>query len=142
LVSLGLWISACPARRPLAAPARTQGFYVSWHLGFAYWPRDRLFGFRSDAEGVLELDLGETQERCELLLNYKARSGGSIRVELPDRPGYELADAIPLEGDEVAGVVAWRSGAQISPLPDKPLIIRLHVDQADVYAYALRKWHA
>jgi hypothetical protein len=108
-------------------------------IGFAYWPRDRLFGFRGDAEGVLELNTGETQERCELLLNYKTRSGGSIRVELPDRPGYGLADAIPLQGDEVAGVIAWRSGAQISPSPERPLIIRLHVDQADVYAYALRK---
>ncbi len=110
-------------------------------IGFAYWPKDRLFGFRADPEGVLELNLGEVADHAagayELRLNYKTLPGGTIRVALPEIAGYGLADAVPLTGDQVAGVVAWHGGTQIMPQPGKPLIVRLYLDQAEVYAYSL-----
>jgi hypothetical protein len=108
-------------------------------IGFAYWPKDRLCGFHADPEGVVELNLGEVQEPCELFLNYKTEAGGSVRVELPDLAGHALADAVPLEGDAVAGVVAWRSGTRVLAQPGKPLIVRLHLERAEVYAYEMRQ---
>jgi hypothetical protein len=107
-------------------------------IGFAYWPKDRLFGFRSDPEGMLELNLGEVQKPCELFLNYKTETGGSVRVELPDCAGYGLTDAVPLTGDQVAGVVTWGHGSQISPQSEKPLTVHLHLERAEVYAYEVR----
>jgi hypothetical protein len=111
-------------------------------IGFAHWPKDRLFGFRADPEGILELNLGEVHGPCELLLNYKTEPGGSVRVELPDCAGYGLADATPLAGDQVAAVIAWGGKTRISPQPGKPLLARLHLERAEVYAYEVCKVQA
>jgi hypothetical protein len=107
-------------------------------IGFAYWPQDRLFGFRSDPEGSLELDLGEPDGPCELWLNYKTLRDGAIHVELPGREKHTLADAVALTGDQTASVAAWQAGTQIMPAPGQPLVVRLHLARADVYAYELR----
>ena len=107
-------------------------------IGFAYWPKDRLFGYRADPEGVLTLDLGQIDEPRELVLNYKTEVGGSVRVALEDAPDRALADAVPLAGDCVAGVVAWRSGSRIIPQAGRRVTARIHIERADVYAYELR----
>ena len=107
-------------------------------IGFAYWPKDRLFGFRADPEGVLTLDLGEITEPIELALNYKAETGGSIRVELEDVEGHTLADAVPLAGDQITAVAAWQDGTSITPENGGRVTARLHMEKAEVYAYDLR----
>jgi hypothetical protein len=107
-------------------------------IGYAHWPKDRLFGFRSDPEGTLTLNLGVMATPCELFLNYRTETGGSVRVELPDHSGHELAHAVPLTGDGVAGKVAWTQGTRMSPQPDKPLVIHLHLEKAEIYAYEVR----
>jgi len=108
-------------------------------IGFAHWPKDRLFGFRADPEGVLELNLGQLDAPCTLALNYTTLPGGSVRVELPARDGHALADAVPLTGDAIDGLAAWQGGVQILPQPGQPLTVRLHLEQAEVYAYELRR---
>ena len=106
-------------------------------VGFAYWPADRLFGFRADPEGVLELNLGLIDQPSTLALNYTTLPGGSVRVELPARDGHALADAVPLTGDQIQRIAAWQGGERILPIPDQPLIVRLHLERAEVYAYEL-----
>ncbi len=108
-------------------------------IGFAYWPKDRLFGFRADPEGVLELNLGLIDKPCSLVLNYSTLPGGRLRVELPARDGHALADAIALTGDQITGLATWQCGEQILPTLDQPLIVRLHLERAEVYAYELRR---
>ncbi len=107
-------------------------------IGYAHWPTDRLFGFRSDPEGVLELDLGVAKGACELWLNFKTTASGSVRVELPDVPGYALSDAVPLAGDCLARAVAWKSGSVIILPAGDRLKARLHLDCAEVFAYEVR----
>lgn len=107
-------------------------------IGFVRWPKDRLFGFRADPGGVLELDLGEVSEPCKLLLNYRAAAGGSVRVDLPGVSGHALADAVPLSGDHLAEPAAWREGSMILPQRDKRLTARIHLDCAEIFAYELR----
>ncbi|NLG52021.1 MAG: hypothetical protein GX552_18085 [Chloroflexi bacterium] len=104
-------------------------------IGVARWPKDRLFGFRADPEGVLELALRAQDNPFELKLNYRTDPGGSIRVELPGIAGYELDNAVPLTGDSLSNTVAWATGTAIPPQPAGVVRARLHLDCAEVYAY-------
>jgi hypothetical protein len=136
---------------------RSHGWYVDeqWHIsselrdlmvregtvriGLVRWPKERLFGFRADPEGILTLDLGELTEPCELWLNYKAETGGSVRVALENLAGYGLAEAVPLAGNQVAGRVAWHGGTTIQAAQGQQVMARLHLQQAELYAYEVRR---
>ena len=107
-------------------------------IGLAKWPRDRLFGFRADPEGLLDLELGAVCEPCELWLNYRADRGGHLRVELPGREGYGAEEALPLTGSAIQGRVSWKQGCLIRPQGTEPLRVRLHMERVEVFAYALR----
>ena len=104
-------------------------------IGFASWPRWRLFGFRSDPRGALDLDLGRLAVDSQLHLNYRCEPGGSVRAEVLNRDDRSLADAVPLTGDQLAAPVGWRSGRVIAADPDADRVVRLHLDRAEVYAY-------
>jgi len=108
-------------------------------VGFARWPKDRLFGFRADPEGVLEIDLGTIAGPCELLLNYRTATQGGLRVELKGLPDHELEQAVPLTGDALAHPAAWRSGTRITPAAPSRVSARIHLDEAEIFAYELRK---
>jgi len=74
-----------------------------------------------------------------LELNYAAAAAGGIRVEIqrPDgRPydGYALEDTLELIGDEIARVVEWKSGADVSPLAGKPVRLRFVMSEADLFS--------
>ena len=107
-------------------------------IGLARWPQDRLFGFHSDPDGILTLDLGEWAGPSELFLNYQAETGGSIRVELSDAAGYDLDNAVPLIGDHLNTPVAWTGGTKITPPPGQRVTAKLHMHRAKVYAYDVR----
>jgi hypothetical protein len=108
-------------------------------IGFVRWKRDRLFGFRGDPEGAIEIDLGEIARPSELLLNFRAvRPGGTVRVGLSSGTGRSLKDAVAMSGDELAASAAWKDGTTIAPTPGHRVSARLHVDCAEVYAFELR----
>ncbi|MFW6161664.1 MAG: hypothetical protein ACODAJ_02790 [Planctomycetota bacterium] len=75
----------------------------------------------------------------QLDVNVATSAVGSLRVELQDAggapiEGYTLADCRPLIGDFVDRTVAWKQGADVSPLAGKPLRIRIVLKDADLYA--------
>ena len=107
-------------------------------IGFVRWPKWRLFGFESDPDGAFNLDLGVLDRPSEFILNYRTRPDGAVRVEIPGVPGRSLADCLPLEGDNLEGVVRWRDGSTIHPDGKKSTVVRLHLDVATVYAYEVR----
>ena len=107
-------------------------------IGLARWRRDRLFGFRADPEGTLDLDLGPIEQPSSLRLNYAADARGSVRAELLGREGYGLVDAVPLTGDALEGEAAWHGGHMLPITGDEQLTVRLHIDEATVYAYDVR----
>jgi hypothetical protein len=107
-------------------------------IGVVRWPKDRLFGFRGDPQGVLTLDLEEQSGPCQLVLNYKAEPGGSVRVALDGVAGFGLAEAVALAGDHLSQIVAWQGGTVISATPEQRLVAKLHLDRAEVYAYEVR----
>lgn len=133
--------------------------YVKQHcasgIGFVRWPKWRLFGLESDPEGSFVIDLGPISKPSELILNYRTRPAGTVRVELaagPRRspaslfwcdlagvvPGHGLADAVPLEGDSVGTPAAWKGGTIIAPSGDDHVYAKIHLAVAGVYAYEVR----
>lgn len=107
-------------------------------IGFARWPKWRLFGFESDPEGELVIDLGPTDRPSELFLNYTTCADGAVRAELLDAPARTLAESVPLTGQSTAAPVAWKDGALLAASPDRNVRVRLHLAMATVYAYELR----
>jgi len=80
-----------------------------------------------------------TFEGQRLRLNYKARSNGNVRVEIRDINGSPvggraLADAVPLTGDEIDGVVSWSGGNSVAPLSATPVVLRFVMENADLFA--------
>jgi hypothetical protein len=77
----------------------------------------------------------------ELELNVATSAAGGVRVEVQDEagrpvPGYALADAVEVVGNEIGSVVRWKSGTDVGPLADKP--VRLRFVMMDARLYALR----
>lgn len=110
-------------------------------IGFASWPKWRLFGLRSDPVGSVPFYI-RLDEPCQIRLNYECEPGGSVRAELPpiapDQPapaGRSLDDAVALTGDSFAEPLAWRDGTTIQPGEDGLTKVELHLDRATIYAF-------
>ena len=68
----------------------------------------------------------------KLVVNFATSHQGSLAVELQDTqgkpiPGFTLADCLPLNGDEIEKTVAWKGGADVSPLAGKSVRLRFQV---------------
>lgn len=126
-----------------AAHLREEGF---GKISYASWTKNRLFGFRSDPEGGIDLDLGELRGPVRFHLNYTTHSTGSIRAELVgqqyrDRrpiPGRTLDDSVVARGDSHDQTLRWKDGDVIHPLEGYPIRLRLHMERASVYAFDVR----
>ena len=80
-----------------------------------------------------------TFEGKSLTLNVATSAAGSVRVEVQDSegkplPGYALDEAVPVIGDELERVVAWKAGTDVAPLAGKAIRLRLVLADADLYA--------
>ncbi|MCB1235560.1 MAG: hypothetical protein KDM91_10855 [Verrucomicrobiae bacterium] len=69
-----------------------------------------------------------------LTLNYAAREGGSVSVELLDPKGATLAKSEPLTGDSVKATVKWDNGEPIAAQAGKPVHLRFTLQNADLYS--------
>ena len=75
-----------------------------------------------------------------LSVNFATSAAGGIRVELQDAagkpiPGYTLADARELIGNEIERTVAWRGGEDVAPLAGQPIRLRFVMKDADLYSF-------
>ncbi|MCA9110831.1 MAG: hypothetical protein KDA52_12835, partial [Planctomycetaceae bacterium] len=75
----------------------------------------------------------------KLVINYTVGEGGSVQVELLQEdgtpyPGYDLAAAPSLTGDEIVQAVTWTGKDNVSELKGKPVQIRFHLKNADLYS--------
>lgn len=122
-------------------------FYVAeghWRDGAKVIRRytTRIDGFVSvhaDRRGGDLLTRVLTFEGNRLQLNLSTSAAGSVRVELqnPDGTpieGFALDDCIEQIGDQLDRTVGWRGGRDVSRLAGHPIRLRLHLDDADVYA--------
>jgi len=75
----------------------------------------------------------------ELEINYASSAAGSLRFELLDEagnvlPGYSLEDSREIIGDQIARVVAWSGGADVSALAGKTIRMRVVLKDADLFS--------
>ena len=124
----------------------------SERIGYASWPKWRLFGYHADPRGELGIDLGSVSEPSELVLNYEAAAGGSIRVEIStldehrrievdpsvEIKGRTFVDAVPMVGDSIGEVAQWKDGSVIQPVEGQRFFAHLSIERAKIYAYQLR----
>ena len=83
-------------------------------------------------------------EGTRLRVNFSTSAVGSVRIELQDRegtpiPGYTLADALELGGDDLDRVVAWKQRNEFSALAGRPVRIRFVLKDADVFSFVFAK---
>lgn len=107
-------------------------------IGFVKWPKCRLFGFKSDPEGTLTLNI-HPNAPCEFKINYECEPQGSIRAELPGVEGFGVEDAMALTGSSLGTRLVWKNGATIPPGENNSgyRTIVLHLNRASVYAYEI-----
>ena len=79
----------------------------------------------------------------ELEINYASSAIGSLRFELQDEvghpiPGYTLDESREIIGDQIARVVAWDKGADVSPLAGKTVRMRVVLTDADLFSFQFK----
>jgi hypothetical protein len=118
----------------------TEGEMVTG-IGLATMPRDRFASLRPVKQiGQATLRRTELTGCSAITLNADA-TRGSVRVEVLDADGYRVRgftreEAIPITGDDLRHPVRWRE-REVTDLPAGEYMLRLHLDQADVYAMTL-----
>jgi len=79
----------------------------------------------------------------ELAVNFATSAAGGLRVEIQDAsgkpvPGYTLADAVEMIGDEIERVVSWKGGSDVAELAGHAVRLRFVMKDADLYAIRFR----
>jgi len=123
-------------------------------VGFATLPLDRFAGIRPvalSAQATLKKPLENIGQVTlkPLPLNSLQKihvnavaADGEIRVEILDENGYRVRgfskdDAVPVTGDSLRHPVTWKA-KELSDLPAGDYMLRLHLDNAEVFAVTLQ----
>jgi hypothetical protein len=75
----------------------------------------------------------------ELEVNYSTAAGGEILIEIQDEngnpiPGFTLAEAQKLIGNEIDGKVNWNGDKNLTELASKPVRLYIYMKDADLYS--------
>ena len=111
----------------------------SSHLRRYSMPLDRFASVNAPHAGGTLLTKSLVFSGEKLVINYSTSAAGSIRVELLDEsgkniPGYSFADSDVIIGDEIDRVVTWRGRAELTGHAGRPVRLRFHMADADLYA--------
>ncbi len=76
----------------------------------------------------------------QLEINYATSAAGSIRFELQDEageplPGYALADAREIIGDQIARTATWSGGSSVASLQGEIVRLRVVLEDARLYSF-------
>ncbi len=119
--------------------------YIAEHYG---WNDNRLrrvtvrpWGFASlhaDVHGEA-LTRPFTFAGNHLHLNYATSAAGSVRVEIQEAdgtaiPGFTLAEAQFLFGDQIEGRASWAGGMDVSSLQGRVVRLRMVLEDADLFS--------
>ncbi|MCO6458583.1 MAG: hypothetical protein J5I93_25025 [Pirellulaceae bacterium] len=125
---------------------------LSLYAGESYWTDPgsavrrytlRLDGFvsaRADWSGGELLTRPVVFSGQRLMLNFATSAAGSLQVEIqrPDGTpceGFALDDCPAMFGDQLDRPVTWKAGSDLAKLAGKPVRLRFHLRDADLYAY-------
>ncbi len=78
-----------------------------------------------------------------LIINFATSAAGAIRIEIQDTsgksiPGYGLADAPEIIGDDIARMVSWKGTRTVEALAGKTIRLRIRMKDADLYSIQFR----
>ena len=93
----------------------------------------------TDAGTLTTVPMHFTGGHLELNLNA---SRGSASVELLDVAGKPIAgygESDPLNTDSLRAKVLWKEKGDISKLAGRPVSLRFHLQQAELYSFAFRE---
>ena len=113
--------------------------HPSAHLQRATLRTDGFVAVHAPYQGGELLTVPLLFEGETLRLNYASSAAGSLRVEIQDwegqpLPGFTLAEAVPLIGDEIAATANWRGGSRVGVLAGRPVRLRFVLQDADLYS--------
>ncbi|MBI3666532.1 MAG: hypothetical protein HY236_09980, partial [Acidobacteria bacterium] len=140
------WVSRSnyPALNVVESGAAEMSFYVARNYGqpTAYLRR---YALRLDGFASIHAPYGGGEALTKpfrfqgnrLEINYSTSAAGGIRVEILDEagapfPGYDLAEANELIGDEIARIVSWKGGSDLRRLAGKTVRLRFVMKDADL----------
>lgn len=103
-------------------------------IGFASWPKWRLFGLRADPEGEFTLNVGSTGTQSRLHLNYACAAEGRVEVCRLDAAGKETGPMVCLDGDALDAAVEWPGEAAL-PKNEKTCKVRIRLLRATLWAW-------
>jgi hypothetical protein len=131
---------------------------IYWAEHYGNWPDDRESvprlrrgALRTDGFASVHADYagGEMVTRPvlfegrNLVINYATSAVGWVKVELQNEtgtplPGFKLEETIEIFGDELARVVCWQGGSEVSKLAGRPVRIHFAMKDADLYSLRFR----
>lgn len=110
-------------------------------IGLATIRRDRFAGVRP-IEKIGQVTFKPADLGGAKTLTLNAAITGALRVEVLNEGGYRIPgftkeDAVPLAGDSLRHSVAWKEKT-LRDLPSGRHVLRVHLDQAELFALTLR----
>ena len=130
--------------RTVTWDGRTHTWTYRRAIGLATWQADRFVAARAPAEGgeLTTVPVQFDAAAARLEVNADVRPGGSLVVELCDasgRPlaGFERSDVVT--GDGLRQTVTFAGRADVAPLRGRPLVLRFHLADADLFSFAFRR---
>lgn len=136
----------------LSLPGNDREFAVYGTEAYYAGPDSRLRRFMYRVDGFVSVHADKIGDLItkplkfsgnELVVNYAARKGGSVRIEIQDadgnaKPGFDLSSANKLTGDEIVQVVSWKRGSNVTSLAGKSIRLQVSLSNADLYSIRFR----
>jgi hypothetical protein len=109
-------------------------------IGLVTWKLDRFVSADGPAEGgvLTTVPVKFTGKRLEI--NAATKPGGSVVVEICDAAGKVLPGftSDPFSGDNLRHVVTFQGKSDVAHLAGKPVVLQLHLKNAEFYSFAFR----
>lgn len=120
---------------------KDRGTKYTGSIGLAKWKLDRFVSVDAPAEGGTLTTVPLVFSGTRLEINALVRNAGGVSVEILDAAGKEIqgyAPSVAFKGDSLRHVVAWDHGRDVSELRSKPISLRFHLRNAELYSFAFR----
>lgn len=130
-------------------PQDAEGLSVYATEAYYTGPDSRLRRFRYRTDGFVAVHAsaagGElltkplTFDGDAMVINAACTGGGSVRVEIEDTDGNQLAQSEAFSEDEIAHRVRWTSGKAIKSLARQTVRLRFKLNNANLYSVRFMK---
>ena len=126
--------------------------HLSCYASEAYYtgPDSRLrrFEYRKDGFVSIQVDSSEGElltkpfrfDGSILEINFTTQKAGNLRIEITDETGkpikgFSQEECTPLQGDNIAQIVSWKSGKNLCSLSGKPIRLKVSLKNANLYSF-------